>query len=147
MSRLAVAAAFLVLAAPAVAAHRVLADAKLTPGVRNSHVTQRTIDSTICVKGWTKTVRPPVSYTNALKLKQMAVYHEHGSPSLYEEDHLISLELGGSPRDPRNLWPEPIARARVVDKIENQLHDDVCDGALTLRAAQREIARVKHEDG
>jgi hypothetical protein len=24
----------------------------------------------------------------------------------YEEDHFISLELGGHPRDPKNLWPE-----------------------------------------
>jgi len=27
------------------------------------------------------------------------------APSHYEEDHLISLELGGNPRDPKNLWP------------------------------------------
>jgi hypothetical protein len=25
----------------------------------------------------------------------------------YEEDHLISLEDGGDPTDPRNLFPEP----------------------------------------
>jgi hypothetical protein len=25
----------------------------------------------------------------------------------YEEDHLISIEDGGDPTDPRNLWPEP----------------------------------------
>jgi hypothetical protein len=25
----------------------------------------------------------------------------------YEENHLISLEDGGDPMDPRNLWPEP----------------------------------------
>src|SRR5216683_2609243 len=28
------------------------------------------------------------------------------TPAHYEEDHLVSLELGGHPRDPRNLWPE-----------------------------------------
>jgi hypothetical protein len=30
-------------------------------------VTQETIGATICVSGWTKTVRPPVSVTNAAK--------------------------------------------------------------------------------
>ena len=28
-------------------------------------------------------------------------------PSHYQEDHLVPLELGGAPRDKRNLWPEP----------------------------------------
>jgi len=55
--------------------------------------------------------------------------------------------LGGSPRDVRNLWPEPIARARAVDKVENRLHRAVCADHMKLRAAQREIARIKHEAG
>jgi hypothetical protein len=50
---------------------------------------------------------PRVSYTNALKIEQMPIYELGGSPSLYEEDHLIPLELGGAPRNPKNLWPEP----------------------------------------
>ena len=47
----------------------------------------------------------------------MPEYGETGSPSDYQEDHLISLELGGNPTDPRNLWPEPYPRAADVDKI------------------------------
>src|SRR5205807_8666163 len=50
----------------------------LTPGARNPSVTQATIRRTICVRGWTRTVRPPTSYTNGLKLKQMPAYHERG---------------------------------------------------------------------
>jgi hypothetical protein len=42
-------------------------------------------------------------YTNALKLKQMKQYGETGSPSEYKEDHFIPLELGGAPKDPKNL--------------------------------------------
>jgi hypothetical protein len=79
----------------------------LTPGVTNPAVKQTIIRKTICVSGWTATVRPPASYTNALKRKQMPLYHESGDPKSYEEDHLIPLELGGAPRDPHNLWPEP----------------------------------------
>jgi hypothetical protein len=63
---------------------RVVASWKLTPGVLNRDVTQRTIGSTICVHGWTRTLRPPASYTNRLKVVQMRQYHEPGSPSRYE---------------------------------------------------------------
>src|SRR2546430_17362984 len=81
------------------------ADVARTPGVLNPDVTQGNINSTVCLHGWTKTIRPPTSYTNALKEKQMREYGVGGSPSDYQEDHLISLELGGHPTDPRNLWP------------------------------------------
>jgi hypothetical protein len=124
-----------------------LANATLTPGALNPDVTQATISSTICVKGWTATVRPPVSYTNALKLQQMPEYGETGSPSGYQEDHLISLELGGNPTDPRNLWPEPYPRAAEVDKVENELNAQVCSGALTLAEAQARESTLKHEHG
>ncbi|MDX6413416.1 MAG: hypothetical protein QOH23_826 [Gaiellaceae bacterium] len=123
------------------------ADAARTPGVLNPDVTQATIGSTICVRGWTKTVRPPTSYTNALKVKQMREYGVGGSLSDYQEDHLISLELGGHPTDPRNLWPEPYPRASDVDSIENELNGKVCSGALTLAVAQLKESTLKHTDG
>jgi hypothetical protein len=125
----------------------VLASATLTPGALNPDVTQDTIDRTICVHGWTKTVRPPSSYTAQLKLKQMEQYGLTGPPSGYQEDHLISLELGGHPTDPRNLWPEPYPRAAEVDQIENELNDKVCSGKLSLDEAQRTEAALKHEHG
>ena len=134
-------------ASAATAARTLLADPVRTPGVRNSAVTQRNIHETICVSGWTDTIRPPSSYTDALKLKQMREYHVRGTKSDYEEDHLISLELGGHPTSKKNLWPEPYPRARAVDVIERRLNRAVCNGTMTLRAAQREIARVKHEQG
>jgi hypothetical protein len=119
----------------------------LTPGVVNPLVTQATIRRTICVHGWTRTVRPPVSYTNALKLDQMRRYSLRGSPTAYQEDHLISLELGGNPTDPRNLWPEPYPRAARVDTIENELNAAVCGGSLSLADAQRKESELKHRDG
>jgi hypothetical protein len=125
----------------------VLASPKLTPGSLNPAVTQATIASTICVHGWTSTVRPPTSYTNALKERQLPEYGEAGPPSAYQEDHLISLELGGNPTDPENLWPEPYPRASDVDKIENELNAKVCSGELSLSAAQRAESALKHEHG
>lgn len=119
----------------------------MTPGVLNPAVTQATIRATICRRGWTKTIRPPVSYTNDLKLRQLLRYGLHGPPSAFQEDHLISLELGGSPTDPRNLWPEPYPRASAVDQIENDLNHRVCAGSLTLAEAQRRESALKHQDG
>jgi hypothetical protein len=127
--------------------HAILADPVRTPGVLNPDVTQANIRSTICRRGWTETIRPPVSYTNALKRKQMRLYGETGSLSDYQEDHLISLELGGNPTDPRNLWPEPYPRAADVDQIENELNAEVCSGKLTLAQAQQREDTLKHTQG
>ena len=70
-----------------------------------------------------------------------------GPPSAFQEDHLISLELGGNPTDPRNLWPEPYPRAAAVDRIENELNARVCAGSLTLAEAQRRESSLKHAAG
>jgi hypothetical protein len=125
----------------------VLASWTLTPGVLNPDVTQATIGQTICVRGWTRTIRPPTDYTNELKRKQLAEYGLHGSLSAYQEDHLISLELGGNPTDPRNLWPEPYPRASDVDQIENQLNEAVCSGHMSLADARRRESELKHTHG
>jgi len=123
------------------------ADASCTPGAFNPDVTQSTINQTICVSGWTSTVRPPASYTTPLKEQQKPLYGEANIPnSELEEDHLVPLELGGAPRDPKNLWPEPrheVASAGQAaedkDTVENNLKKQVCDGSMTLDAARKKI--------
>ena len=139
--------AFVLVLAQRVGAPAVVADPVRTPGVLNPDVTQATIGTTICVQGWTHSVRPPTEYTNALKLRQMRAYGEIGPPSAFQEDHLISLELGGHPTDPRNLWPEPYPRASRVDAIENALNAQVCNGSLTLAQAQEKESALKHNQG
>jgi len=122
-------------------------DPRLTPGAINSSVTQNNIHKTICVSGYTATIRPSSSYTTALKIQQLqSGYAVNGDTQTghYEEDHLISLELGGAPKDPRNLWPEYYASslgARVKDKVENALHRLVCSGVIKLKTAQVWIAK------
>jgi hypothetical protein len=128
-------------------AHAILADPVRTPGVLNPDVTQANIRSTICRHGWTATIRPPTEYTNDLKRKQMRQYRLRGSLSDFQEDHLISLELGGNPTDPRNLWPEPYPRAAEVDGIENELNAEVCSGKLSLAEAQQREDTLKHTEG
>jgi hypothetical protein len=121
-----------------------LPDTACTPGLPDPRVTQDNIHTTICISGYTKTVRPSTRYTNALKVQQIKQYgYADTNLADYEEDHLIPLELGGHPTDPRNLWPEPRAgdnAATNKDRVENALHKKVCAGLVTLMSAQTAIA-------
>jgi hypothetical protein len=133
-----------------------------TPGAANPQVTQRNIGDTICSRRWsTKQIRPPAQYTGRLKRKQLREYGDtvhqaraqlinpstgkvdttrcvarSDNPACYEEDHLIPIEDGGDPTDPRNLWPEPyntrvggtIMGARQKDVVEGFVHDEICYG-------------------
>ncbi len=125
----------------------ILPNPKITPGALNPRVRQSTIKTTICKSGWTKTIRPPVSYTNALKIKQMPLYGEGGSPSGYEEDHFIPLELGGAPKNPKNLWPEPHSQSKLSDPLETQLKRKVCKGLMKLAKARAAIRLFKNTQG
>ena len=128
-----------------------LPNATLHPGATNPDVTQNNISSTICTRGFTKPIRPPASYTSKLKQQQLTDEKLPGKPEDYEEDHLISLELGGAPQDPRNLWPEPWESrgsklasagtgAESKDKVEDQTNKLVCSGKMNLSDAQQRIA-------
>lgn len=121
-----------------------LPDPVMTPGVADPRVTQETIDQTICVPHYTETIRPRTSYTNKIKREQIEAYgYTDKNLKHYEEDHLISLQLGGSPDDPRNLWPQPYSGtcgARIKDKLEGRLKRLVCKKKITLKEAQQAIA-------
>ncbi len=121
-------------------ARGVLPDPKCTPGAVNPAVTQANIASTICRPGYSESVRPPESYTETLKRREMASYNDHQPIWDYELDHLVSLELGGAPSDPRNLWPELGASPNPKDRVEDAAHAAVCDHRLALVTAQQEIA-------
>ena len=117
------------------------------PGALNLRVRQGTIRGTICKAGWTATVRPSSAYTSALKRKQMPLYELTGPPSAYEEDHLIPLELGGAPRSPKNLWPEPRSQSRTSDPLETKLKRQVCKKQITLARARATIRAFKFKNG
>lgn len=115
-------------------------DPRCTPGALNPAVSQDDIDQTICVTGWTATVRPPEAVSEAEKRASLAAYGDFGPLRSYEYDHLIPLALGGATNDPRNLWPEPGASPNPKDAVELFLREEVCSGRISLAAAQREIA-------
>ncbi len=121
-----------------------LPDPRLTPGAIDPSITQQNIRSTVCMKGYTKSVRPPQNYTNKLKKKQIREYgFADSDPRHYEEDHLIPLNIGGNPDDPRNLWPQPRNsqwNADRKDELEFSLYKQVCDGRVPLDEARKAIA-------
>ena len=111
-------------------------DMSLSPGAADPRVTQANIHETICVVGYSASVR------NVSAATKRNVFAEYGisnpAPGAYEVDHLIPLELGGS-NDITNLWPEPYTgpdNAHDKDVWENRLHKQVCLGQVTLAVAQ-----------
>lgn len=121
-----------------------LPDAQLTPGAINPDVTQDNIQDTVCIKGWTKTIRPHANYTNKLKKIQIRQYeYENTNPKDYEEDHLIALSIGGHPTARENLWPQPRKsewNAAKKDQLEFVLYKKVCAGDVSLKDAQDAMA-------
>jgi hypothetical protein len=146
-------------------------DPARTPGAVNPAINSDTKADTICNPHWsTKSIRPPSSYTTKLKRRQMRelgytldnplpriptkngqstrldlskCIERSGNSACYEEDHLISLEIGGDPTSESNLWPEPWSgplNAHIKDVLENTLHRQVCDGSVKLETAQKAIA-------
>ena len=115
------------------------------PGVYNPDVTQDTIQTTICVSGYSSKIRPPVSYTDNLKIQQIKQYgYSDTNTADYEEDHLIPLGVGGDPKDPKNLWPQPRNttpyNASTKDTLEDKLHKLVCTGEVPLDIARQAFA-------
>jgi hypothetical protein len=119
--------------------HGQLPDPRCTPGSIDPHVTQADIRSTICKKGWTSTVRPPESQTERFKYDVAYPAYRTPQSERTELDHLVPLELGGS-NDATNLWPEYPPTPNPKDKVEDALNAAVCEGRVSLTAAQDAIA-------
>ena len=121
-----------------------LPDPVFTPGAIDTSVTSQNLHATVCVKGYTARVRPDKEMTNRLKRAQMRQYrYADANPQHYEEDHLIPLNIGGSPTDPKNLWPQPRSGEWGADQkndLEFVAYKLVCKGELSLEEAQRRIA-------
>ena len=107
--------------------------------VVNPDVHQSNINRTICVSGWTATIRPPSAYTNKLKHSLVAATATLDRMEDYELDHVVPLSVGGHPTDPKNLqlqlWDGP-AGAHAKDVVEVHMKTMVCNGKITLAKAQ-----------
>lgn len=129
--------------APPVAEQSDLAAVQVPAEVLNTDVTQGTIQETICVPGYTASVRPSTSFTNGVKAKLL---REQGHPASaapdYELDHRVPLALGGHPRNMKNLMLQPWEGedgAKRKDRLERKLQKLVCAYVLKLEEARRAI--------
>ena len=109
-------------------------DRRCSPGAYYSKLTKAVICSSTFR---TSTIRNvPDSEKHQVEIEYGLAPKGYGST--LEIDHIVSLELGGS-NDIANLYPEKATLPagapgfHVKDKLENKLHDLVCDGAMTLR--------------
>lgn len=128
------------------AAHR--SPFKEPPGVFLAEVTQANVDKTICVSGWTATVRPSTSFTQGLKsLMLQRAGLPTGDAIKYELDHFVPLAVGGHPRSEDNLWLQRwdgAWSARVKDHLERRLQVMVCAGQITLHTARIAVQHDWH---
>jgi hypothetical protein len=91
-------------------------------GMVDPRVAQNNIQTTICRRGWTRTVRPSRDVIDAIKRNLAA--HMRLSPRDYELDHVVPLDLGGAPLDLCNLMLQPrvgACNARMKDDLERRL--------------------------
>jgi hypothetical protein len=106
----------------------------------NPDVSQGTIQQTICRPGYSATVRPSTTYTNAIKRRLMA---EQGFPTSeigeYALDHHLAIALGGHPRSLGNLQLLSKHDNARKSRIEVKLLCYVCTGAMPLEQAQAEV--------
>jgi len=122
-----------------IAAH-VLPDPAEHPGVINPAINPAVFKDTICKAGWTSTVRPPTDWTDKLRNAETPPGHK---PLDGELDHIISIEDGGAPADPRNLfWMIYADRygARVKDVLETRVRRLTCAGKITLDQARAALS-------
>lgn len=134
---------------PFIAYADILPDSKLTPGADNPLVTQDNIKQTICVSGWTKTVRPNVAYTNAIKKQKMAAQGlVNENMADYELDHDESIEVGGDPNNADNLWAQKWylnvngfdLGAHTKDAAETATKKAICAGKISLDEARHQMS-------
>ena len=111
-----------------------------TPGVVNTKVKPANINQTICKPSWVKTALPKASALNRVKTAQMkAAKYAAGDAKKYELDHRIPIEVGGDPRNPKNLWLQPLDiqwNALVKNKLETYVQTEICAGRMKLADGQ-----------
>lgn len=119
-----------------------LPDPACSPGAIDPRVTQENIHETICVPGYSKTVRPPVSVTNRIKKERMQAYGIAAPMNTVELDHLVPISSGGCVDCVSNLWPQSWIihpSAHDKDRLEDRLHALICSNQITLQEAQTAI--------
>lgn len=109
--------------------------ASTAPGAYDASATS----SAVCTLGYARRHRnvPYRIRDRVYNAYGLARGHRRG----YVIDHLIPLELGGT-NTIANLWPQPRPESKRKDRDEGRLHDQVCNGEMTLASAREEMIRL-----
>jgi hypothetical protein len=102
-------------------------------------ITQDTIQTTICIPGWSKQARPPVTVTEPIKRERVRAYGVSVPLSSVELDHLGPVSLGGLTTT-ANLWPENWDGPEGVhgkDVLEEKVHTLECNGTLRSKTPSK----------
>jgi hypothetical protein len=137
-------ASFLLITAPATVPNA------QAPGALNPAVTQDSIQETICMKGWSASVRPNVAFTERIKRQLLRQQYPMASLREFELDHRVPIEDGGCPDCETNLWlqprrdphqhkciPDEMLDAACKDVLERLVHRRICSGEMSLRDGQQ----------
>jgi hypothetical protein len=108
-------------------------DHERTPGAIDRAVTQENIFSTVCVPNCTGTKRPPQSYIERLKRKQMREMGQPGDSRDYHEDHIVPLCIGGHPSVPS----KPVAAADAKSMGQMKTRTSLSDPCAGCNAEER----------
>lgn len=107
----------------------------------NPDVTAETIGETVCVRGYTRTVRPGSAWLRRLKISLLAAMGEPAEAAhRYQLDHMMPLVLGGAAREVENYRLQPWGEAQYKDRLERKLGCLVCSGKVPLAEARRMMA-------
>ena len=92
-------------------------------------VTQANIQESVCTAGYTNSIRPPVSYTQAWE-------KANGGGLDTVVDHITPLCAGGDPTNTANYQLQLKADSYRKDTTEKLVCKLLCNGTLTLKQAQ-----------
>ena len=111
----------------------VIPDRACTPGALNLAAVADP-RHTICEPAYLRKLREAgVNQRQAGRL--YVAYGAVGASSLYEENHLVAVEDGGSPTSTLNLWLEPTEEASVKQAVADRLHRSICARTMTVTQA------------
>ncbi|MFZ0089985.1 MAG: hypothetical protein WAL63_10785 [Solirubrobacteraceae bacterium] len=113
------------------------ADPRCTPGALNRAALAHP-RKTICRRRYLAKLEAPEAGLRRLKIAMMITYGSAGAPSTYVLGHVVPVQDGGSPADPKNVWP--ILRygwggALTQAVVANAVHALICAGTVTVRHA------------
>ena len=114
------------------------------PGAIDPAITQANLDSTICDPAFLTRAALAPSWKAEMRRRMVDQTYRGQDPALFELDQLVPIKLGGARMTAQNLWLQPWSGptgAWNKNRIEDELHRQVCARQIPLNTAQQLIAR------